>query len=116
MKEGWKNITSKGYENNTQVFSMIAETRSKNNTSGARGVSFNKRSGKWTAYIGFQNNLIYLGSYSTIESAIAARKDAEEKIYGGFIDEFKKEHPERWKIIEESHKKAQKRKQKHMKE
>ena len=54
--------------------------------------------------------------YSTIGSAIAARKDAEEKIYGGFIEEFKKEHPERWKIIEESHKKAQKRKQRQMKE
>lgn len=116
MKEGWKNTTSKGYENNTQVFSMIAETKSKNNTSGTRGVSFNKRSGKWTAYIGFQNNIIHLGSYSTIESAIAARKDAEEKIYGGFIEEFKKEHPDRWKIIEESHKKAQRRKQKQMKE
>ena len=116
IKEGWKNITSQGIEDNKQVFSMVSKTKSKNNTSGVRGVSFNKTEGKWTAYIGFQRKLIYLGRYSKMEDAIAARKDAEEKIYGGFIEEFKEEHPERWKIIEESHKKAQKRKQKRMKE
>lgn len=114
MKSGWENTTSQGIEDNTQVFSMISKTKSKNNTSGTRGVSFNKRSGKWTAYIGFQRKLIYLGRYSKMEDAIAARKDAEEKIYGGFIEEFKKEHPERWKIIESSHEKAQKRKRKSM--
>lgn len=48
------------------------------------------------------------------EDAIAARKDAEEKIYSGFIEEFKKEHPGRWRIVESSHEKAQKRKRKSM--
>ena len=47
-----------------------------------------------------------------MEDAIAARKDAEEKIYGGFIEEFKKKYPERWRIVESSRKKAQKKKRK----
>lgn len=37
------------------------------------------------------------------------RKEAEEKIYGGFIEEFKKNHPDRWKIVEESHERNRKK-------
>ena len=47
----------------------------KNNTSGYKGVDFNR--GKWRARIYYNNKAILLGSFSTKEEAIAARKAAE---------------------------------------
>lgn len=49
------------------------------NTSGIKGVRQDK-DGKWKAYIGYQNRSIHLGTFSTAEEAIGARKRAEEKI------------------------------------
>lgn len=109
MKDGWNNVTSKGLVDNTQVFLMLDKKKSRRNTSGTSGVSYNKANNRWMAYIGFQHKLTYLGSYLNIEDAIAARKEAEEKIYGGFIEEFKKNHPDRWKIVEESHERNRKK-------
>lgn len=51
------------------------------NTSGKTGVSFNKRTGRWEAYID-HNKRIALGHYDTVEEAIRVREDAELKYYG----------------------------------
>jgi len=56
----------------------------KNGTSGVRGVSFNKTSGKWVAYIGFDGRLVHLGSFPDKDTAILARKEAAEKHHGSF--------------------------------
>ena len=50
------------------------------NTSGITGVSFQKRTGKYVAYIGRGGKNIHLGSFSTLEEASEARK-AAEKLY-----------------------------------
>lgn len=52
-----------------------------NNTSGIRGVSFNKRTNKWTAEIHINNQKIYLGEFPTLEEAAQTRKEAEEKYF-----------------------------------
>lgn len=52
-----------------------------NNTSGIRGVWFNKRTNKWCAEIQFHNQKIYLGEYLALEEAAKVRKIAEEKYF-----------------------------------
>jgi len=47
------------------------------NTSGCRGVSFDKSRGKWAAYIKFNYRKIHLGRYDTFEEAVAARQRGE---------------------------------------
>ena len=59
-----------------------------NNTSGVRGVSWNKRKQKWSASIGLQGKDIYLGAYSKFEDAVAARKSAEEKYFAPIIEKY----------------------------
>ena len=52
--------------------------------SGVNGVSWRKNRGKWTAYISHGGRLCYLGLFSDIQDAAAARKAAE---FGhGFTD------------------------------
>lgn len=52
----------------------------RNNTSGIKGVSWHKRSGKWVARIQIRGKIINLGYYKNPEDAAAARKQAEEKL------------------------------------
>ena len=47
------------------------------NTSGVKGVSLNKRTGKYVAYIKIGGKNIHLGYYNSIESAARARELAE---------------------------------------
>lgn len=48
-----------------------------NNTSGFRGVYWNKASGKWQAYIREQNRSVHLGMFNDFNAAVAARVAAE---------------------------------------
>lgn len=60
----------------------INKGNQKNNTSGVRGVNFDKNTQKWRARI-TKNKINYeLGYYNTLEDATKARKEAEEKYFG----------------------------------
>lgn len=61
-------------ENNRNV------TKRKSNTSGFKGVSWNKGSGKWVANIGYNGKQIYLGLFTDINKANDAYIEAS-KIY-----------------------------------
>jgi muconolactone delta-isomerase len=52
------------------------------NTSGYKGVTFNKRQRKWKAHIRVDGEKKHLGLFSTIEEAILARQLAEIKYHG----------------------------------
>jgi len=54
----------------------------KNNTSGALGVSFNKRRSKWTAHITINGVYKHLGFFDSKDAAIGVRRSAE--ITSGF--------------------------------
>ncbi len=54
------------------------------NTSGHKGVYWDKRYKKWRAQIGFNSKKIWLGWFDNIEDAIKARKIAESKFHGEF--------------------------------
>lgn len=53
----------------------------KNNTSGTRGVTWRAEKGKWVAQISVYGANKYLGIFSDIEDAIAARKQAEVELW-----------------------------------
>lgn len=70
---------------NTNVNNLTAK-KPKNNTSGIKGVSWNKERQKWVAQIVFQGKYHNLGRYDKKEDAAEIRKIAEEKLYGNFLD------------------------------
>lgn len=79
----------------TFVEGIQSNTLSKANTSGIRGVYFNKKRGKWIAQIMFKGKCYYLGGYSQIEEAAKARRQAEERIYGEFLEWYYSAHPQK---------------------
>lgn len=68
------------------------------NTSGVTGVSFNKKYGKYEAYITIKYKRKNLGYYEKIEAATKARKDAEEKYFGEFSYDNSMEYAEQYAI------------------
>lgn len=58
----------------------------KRNTSGHKGVSWDKERKKWAVQIGFKGKNYHLGRYSNLKDAVKARKEAEEKIFGNFLE------------------------------
>lgn len=68
----------------------------KNNTTGHVGVSYISRYQKYRAYISFRRKQYHLGLYECQEDAINARKEAEKRIFGTFLDWYATEYPEQW--------------------
>lgn len=64
----------------------------KNNTSGYTGVQ--ARGSKWIAVITFKKKAYYLGSYSSFEDAVQARKTAEKQMFGEFLERYYSKYPE----------------------
>lgn len=58
--------------------------KSRRNTSGFKGVSLAKSTGKWLAYISVNMRNKYLGSFATPEEAHAAYCEAAKKYHGEF--------------------------------
>jgi hypothetical protein len=59
-------------------------TRQKNNTSGFTGVSWNKTTQKWAAYIKYDNKLKHLGYFDNKIDAVKIRLQAEKQHFGDF--------------------------------
>lgn len=75
------------YNTNFQVITQ--DKPPVNNTSGVKGVSWNKEKEAWDAYIGIHGKRVRLGRYENFEDAVKARKRAEEEYYQPLIDELK---------------------------
>jgi len=56
----------------------------KNNTSGVKGVNWEKFANKWRAQIKIKYNKIHLGLFDNFEDAVKARKEAEVKYFGEY--------------------------------
>lgn len=76
-----------GFLGGTQLCKITDMKPSAANTSGVRGVSFDKKRNKWCAIIIFQRKKHHLGLYSDFEDAVKARHSAEEKFFGKFLEE-----------------------------
>ncbi len=59
----------------------INRDKPSNNTSGYKGISWEKRVNKWYAYINFNGKMINLGHYKNIQDAILARQKGEEQYH-----------------------------------
>lgn len=69
------------------------------NTSGYKGVCWHKKAGKWRAYITFKGKQYHLGLYRDIGLAAKARKEAEKRLFGDFLEWYAKEYPEQWERL-----------------
>jgi hypothetical protein len=61
------------------------------NTSGTTGVYYHKKTKKWRAQIGKNNNIICLGEFDDIEEAKIARFEAEDSIFKNYSYKNSKE-------------------------
>ena len=59
-------------------------TLQSNNTSGFKGVSWNKQNKKWMAYIKKRNKWFYLGCFENKEWAAKVRDEKAKKLHGDF--------------------------------
>lgn len=54
------------------------------NTSGHKGISWDKKSKKWHTYINIKTKRIHLGYFDSLEEAIEVRKQAEIEYFGEY--------------------------------
>lgn len=73
QRDNLRSATNKENQENTGLPS--------NNTSGCKGVSWDKRSSKWRATIYHHKKRIYLGYFKNKEEAIKVRKQAETEYF-----------------------------------
>lgn len=92
-------VRKSSHQEGTDVYNLVNVKLQKNNTSGIRGVTWNKESQKWVAFISFKRNYYYLGKYEELTDAAEARRAAEENIYGNFLFWYARKYPQQWEII-----------------
>ena len=85
LKSGYDKLFVEG----TNIKSISSNKLSTRNRSGVRGVSWNSHRNKWRATISFKKRNYYLGSYSDIEEAARIRKEAEDRIFGEFLEWYR---------------------------
>ena len=72
----WLNLREATFKQNRENLGLNS-----NNTSGFRGVSWFRPTGKWWARIGHNGKRVSLGHYKDLLSAVAARMAAERAMY-----------------------------------
>lgn len=92
-----KERTGLHFAEGTFVEGIQSQTISQANTSGIRGVYFNKKRGKWVAQIMFKGKCYYLGGYDKLEDAAKARARGEE-MFDDFLEWYKQEYGGRKKV------------------
>ncbi|WP_312373184.1 hypothetical protein [Lachnoclostridium sp.] len=78
-------IIKEGCIEKTNVRNLTMKIRN-DNTSGHKGVTWDKERNKWYVSIGFQGKPYYLGRYDDKNDAIEVRSIAEKKIFGEFLE------------------------------
>ena len=71
----------------THAENMRNRKKHRNNTSGHKGVSFHKVSGKWRAQIKVDGEKNHLGLYDSPEEAAAAYEEAAKEAFGEYYRE-----------------------------
>lgn len=73
------------------MIGSLTRKKGRNNTTGVKGVSFNKRRGTYVAEIMIRRKKIYLGEFHSLEEAKKARQRAEEKYFVPEIEKWESE-------------------------
>ncbi len=75
----------RGLVDGTMICALKKDRKlNKNNTSGVRGVHYDKKRNEWVAQIMFQRKAHSLGRYKTKKEAIKARIEGEELYFGKY--------------------------------
>lgn len=74
-----------GYFDGTQLSKARSTKPISTNTSGVRGVYWDRQIGKWRARLRLRGKLMSFGCYSNFEDAVRARKRAEQEYYGELL-------------------------------
>jgi hypothetical protein len=77
---------------NTNVYLLEPKHLKSNNHSGINGISWDNSRSKWLAKIGFKGKSYYLGRYDKLEDAAKARRIAENKLHGDFLEWYHGEY------------------------
>ena len=77
---------SAGFVDGTQISRIKNMTLIATNTSGCRGVYYDKRTNKYRARLKFKGKIMNFGSYTNFEDAVKARKAAEQEYFGSFLE------------------------------
>ena len=77
-----------GFVGGTQISKIQNMKVPITNTSGCRGVYYDKKTNKYRARLKFKGKIMNFGSFSNFEDAVAARKAAEQEYFGAFLEEF----------------------------
>lgn len=85
----------------SNVKSIVSKTPS-TNTSGIKGVHWDKSRNKWIAQIVFKGKHYHLGRYDNKEDAVQVRKKAEELLFDPFLQQFFTEYPDMWELVKGS--------------
>ncbi len=88
-EETFKKAKEENCKEGTNLLSLTEKERI-NNTSGIKGVYFNKAAKKWQAFITFKRKCMYLGLYGDITDATKARKKAEDKYFNPILEKYGK--------------------------
>ena len=81
-----------GLVEGTNVSRIRSKNLQKNNKTGVRGVSLDK-SGHYVAYIYFQGRRYHLYFGPDFDKAVSARKEAEQSLFGNFLEWYNAVHP-----------------------
>lgn len=79
--------TNLRYHTNFQVIEDVNPP--KHNTSGYKGISWDVHRKKWMTYINVHSKRIFIGRFASLDDAVDARKEAEEKYHKPLIDQKK---------------------------
>ena len=77
-----------GFVGGTQISKIRNMKVPITNTSGCRGVYYDKKTNKYRARLKFKGKIMNFGSFSNFEDAVAARKAAEQEYFGAFLEEI----------------------------
>ena len=69
----------------TQISRIKSDKPIATNTSGVRGVYYDRKTGKWRARLKFKGKLMNFGTYARFEDAVKARKQAEAEYFGEYL-------------------------------
>ena len=101
IKKAWE-INEDLYLEDTSIMAISNKKMLKNNKSGVKGVFWDSTRNRWVAQIEFKKKNYYLGAYSDIKEAATARKEAEDALFGNFLEWFCETYPERWEKLNKS--------------
>jgi len=86
-----KAVSDKRHIEGTYIPALGGKIRA-NNVSGTTGVSYDSSRNMWCAAIVFKKKTYHLGRYKKKDDAIKARKEAEDRLHGDFLEWYQNEY------------------------